>query len=410
MGFDFGAALTAGGGVGPALQQAKDDEFARKQREIQAQQTTALNNLALQRGQAQNQREQQMWTPMRSYQGKDGKHTVYWTPQGLQDKLEEPNPIDERMATLSGLKENYPEIYAALTQEGKGEYALTGRMPTHPSTLAPLPGDAGKPYKGADGQWYQNMKSPETGMPVPVSLGANYQPPEKPISPYQQAMLDLKKAEDQLKTNPNSPYYKLQMEKAQTAALRARAADITAQAGAFGTVNGKPLAGAALDADGNPVGYHFQGNVKPTSTEVTRADLATSAIDQMQTMKGILTGRGDLFGPMAGRATDVTKWLGSQDPDAQRFEAAARIAADHLAGVFGGRSEGALKAIHDVIGKNKTNPAAAAAALDQMMRAADVIQKRGTRKTVGGVPGTANSSGTGAGRNSLGLTPPPGVR
>jgi hypothetical protein len=32
-------------------------------------------------------------------------------------------------------------------------------------------------------------------------------------------------------------------------------------------------------------------------------------------------------------------WLGSQDPDAQRFKAARTIAADHLAGVFGGRSE-----------------------------------------------------------------------
>jgi hypothetical protein len=88
----------------------------------------------------------------------------------------------------------------------------------------------------------------------------------------------------------------------------------------------------------------------------------------------------------AGRATDFTVWLGSQDPDAQRFEAAARIAADHLAGVFGGRSEAALEAIHDVVGQNRTNPQAATAGLEQMNIAAGAIQGRGS---VGGAGGAS---------------------
>jgi hypothetical protein len=124
----------------------------------------------------------------------------------------------------------------------------------------------------------------------------------------------------------------------------------------------------------------------PTSQERGRADLAVSAREQLDTMEDILTRRTDLFGPAAGRATDFTVWLGSQDPDAQRFRAAAKIASDHLAGVFGGRSEAALEGIHSVIGENLTNPQAAIAGLEQMNIAAGAIQGRGSVGGAGGAP------------------------
>lgn len=132
----------------------------------------------------------------------------------------------------------------------------------------------------------------------------------------------------------------------------------------------------------------------PTGQERARADLAVSAREQLNTMDQILEQRKDLFGPAAGRATDFTRWIGSQDPDAQRFAAAARIASDHLAGVFGGRSNAALQGIYDAIGQNKTNPAAAIAALEQMNIAAAAIQGRGAAG--GGVtqPGEAPGAGT----------------
>ena len=117
----------------------------------------------------------------------------------------------------------------------------------------------------------------------------------------------------------------------------------------------------------------------PTGQERGRADLAISAREQLNTMSQILTARKDLFGPVSGRQTDFTKWVGSQDPDAQRFAAAARIAADHLAGVFGGRSKAALDAIYDAVGQNKTNPTAGMAALEQMNIAAAQIQSSGQR-------------------------------
>jgi len=203
-----------------------------------------------------------------------------------------------------------------------------------------------------------------------------------------QSALDLQKAKFQASQDPNNPQTKAALQRAQQEALRSQAYMIRAQAGAFGTYNGQALPGAQLDSSGNPVGSMFQGNVKPTSTEMGRADLATSAIEQMDAMKGILKNRSDLFGPIAGRTTNFTQWVGSQDPDAQKFQAAARVAADHLAGVFGGRSQAALQHIYDVIGKNLTNPEAAIAGIEQMEVAANTIKARGTRHVVGGAPGT----------------------
>jgi len=128
-----------------------------------------------------------------------------------------------------------------------------------------------------------------------------------------------------------------------------------------------------LNAPGS-IDYRLQ---MPVGAERTRADLAMSAREQMDDMESILRSRSDLFGPVSGKETDVTRWVGSQDPDAQRFQAAARITADHLAGVFGGRSQAALDAIYQLVGRNATNPAAAIAGLEQLDKAAKKIQSRG---------------------------------
>lgn len=145
----------------------------------------------------------------------------------------------------------------------------------------------------------------------------------------------------------------------------------------------QPLAGSIQTDQGQTVGTANAPNVRPTGTERQRADLAASATEQIANLEDILKKRSDLFGPVAGRKTNFTQWIGSQDPDAQAFAAAARITADHLAGVFGGRSEAALEGIYNVIGRNATNPAAAIAALKKMNQAAKTIQGKGTVHTVG---------------------------
>lgn len=160
-----------------------------------------------------------------------------------------------------------------------------------------------------------------------------------------------------------------------------------------GTQGGAALPGAILGDDNKPVGTAFQQNVRPTGTERNKGDMANSAHEQLGTLKDIVSKRPDIFGPAAGRKTNFDVWLGSQDPDAQRFIAARTIAGDHLAGTFGGRSEAALKALDDAIGQFKTNPQAVSAGLDQLDKANDVFRKAGTPKTAGS-NAAANAGGS----------------
>ena len=94
-------------------------------------------------------------------------------------------------------------------------------------------------------------------------------------------------------------------------------------------------------------------------------------------MQEIVKNRPDVFGPIGGRTTDLTKWLGSQDPDAQRFLTAQTVAAEHMAGAFGGVAAATINAIKEATGKFKDNPEALAAALDQVLHSVDVLEQKG---------------------------------
>lgn len=159
-----------------------------------------------------------------------------------------------------------------------------------------------------------------------------------------------------------------------------------------GTEGGADLPGAMKTDTGQTVGTAFQQNVRPTGQERNKGDMAQSAHEQLGTLKDIVNKRPDIFGPAAGRKTDFQVWLGSQDPDAQRFKTARTIAADHLAGTFGGRSEAALKALDEAIGQFKTNPAAVSAGLDQLEKGNEVFRKAGTVRTAG----SSTTGGSGA--------------
>jgi hypothetical protein len=150
-----------------------------------------------------------------------------------------------------------------------------------------------------------------------------------------------------------------------------------------GTAGGEALPGSIITDEGKPVGTAFQQNVRPTGQERNKADMAQSAHEQLADIRSIVASRPDIFGPAAGRKTDFTVWIGSQDPDAQAFRAARTIAADHLAGTFGGRSEAALQALDSAIGHFKDNPAAISKGLDQIDKANQVFIQRGTPRTTG---------------------------
>lgn len=221
---------------------------------------------------------------------------------------------------------------------------------------------------------------------------------QKALNEYRAAQLDLRQKQEELaaakfaaEQDPNNPATRAKLLNAQAKVTQAQAYALRAQGSYLGTYNGQALPGAYLTESGQPVGSSFQSNVRPTSTEIGRADLATSALEQLGDMGSILKKRQDLFGPAGGRTTEFTQWIGSQDPEAQRFTAAVTTAADHLMGVFGGRSSATGQRIEKAMGQFKTNPDATLAALDQFAKAAQAIRQRGTRHVVGGVPGTGAS-------------------
>lgn len=251
--------------------------------------------------------------------------------------------------------------------------------------------------------WREN---PETGEVEPI--------PEHELPEHEQITNSLKRAQSEaasaraelVRAQASNEPERMKLAQARVEHAN-RASDIAIQrlqlsnrqyeARFHGTEGGQALPGAMLNDTGAPVGTAFQQNVRPTGAERNKGDMAQSAHEQLGTLKDIVGRRPDIFGPIAGRKTDFTVWLGSQDPDAQRFRAARTIAADHLAGTFGGRSEAALKALDDAIGQFKSNPAAVQAGLDQLEKGNEVFRKAGAVRTVGSQAGNAAAAPSGGG-------------
>lgn len=237
------------------------------------------------------------------------------------------------------------------------------------------------------------FKADETGKVVPLSYDEMSEP--------QQAVHDLKASQEELadagaalkkvQADPNSPQARIAQQRiegaqqARSIALRRLGlSERTYDARYLGTdENGNGLPGTMLTDDGQHVGSANAANVRPTGTERNKADLANSAASQINDMKAIIQRHRDFFGPGYGQSTAFQKWIGSEDPDAQRFIAARTIAGDHLAGTFGGRSEAALQALDNALGQFKDNPDAALAGLDQLSGGNTSFQKAGSVRTVG---------------------------
>ena len=221
------------------------------------------------------------------------------------------------------------------------------------------------------------------------------------MNPNQQAVHDLKGAQEEeqeaqaalkkAQADPNSPAFRLAQQRILNAQATRKIAmerlglsEKTFEARYHGTdENGQPLPGAMITDEGQPVGSSFSQNVRPTGTERNKADMAASAKEQLGTITDIVAKHPTLFGPGYGQSSAFRQWIGSQDPDAQRFLAARTIAGDHLAGTFGGRSEAALDALDTAIGKFKDNPEALKAGLAQLTKANERFLKAGTVRTAG---------------------------
>jgi hypothetical protein len=233
------------------------------------------------------------------------------------------------------------------------------------------------------------------------------------MSEPQQAVHDLKSSQSDLadaqaalkqaQNDPSSPAYQLAKQRVNVAQQNASTAmgrlglqGKMFEMRAHGTEGGVSLPGSMQDDQGHTIGTAFQQNVRPTGTERNKADMAASASEQLTDLKDIVMRNRTMFGPVYWQTTAFKQWIGAQSPDAQRFVAARTIAADHLAGTFGGRSEAALTALDNAVGQFKDNPDAAIAGIDQLTKANSRFQKAGTVRTTGSAaanPINAASSG-----------------
>lgn len=151
-----------------------------------------------------------------------------------------------------------------------------------------------------------------------------------------------------------------------------------------GTENGVPLPGALQDNNGQTVGTINAPNVRPTSAERTKGDLAKSVDFQIKTMRDIIARRGDeFFGPGNGRANNLKIAIGNNDPEALKFKAATDFLSEHAAGMFGSRSNPVITSIKDLYSPH-FEPKSLLAALDQAQGTSNEFRNAGTIHTVGG--------------------------
>lgn len=252
-----------------------------------------------------------------------------------------------------------------------------GYKPTT-ARVSQLTGDAGKPYKGNDGQYYVNAKD-ASGAIIQMPLGPNYNPPApKPTSPSSQYTNLLAKqilaAKKQGPPLTNEEAAQLTASRAALDEAGVARANAMAQAAAANNMI------AATDESGQDVlvtraqardaaanGQPFSAGVvgAPTATDKKNQMLAQSALTQINTMERVLATDPNLTGPGNGQFTKLQTWLGTNSDDAQQFLAAATFLSEHGVGVFGGRNIHSIQDLQNLMGGLKTNPSALKAALEQ---------------------------------------------
>lgn len=246
------------------------------------------------------------------------------------------------------------------------------------SKVSQLTGDAGKPYKGNDGQYYVNAKD-ASGAIIQMPLGPNYQPPApKPLSPA--VRFTNLMAKQILASQKKGPALTPE-ESAELAASKQELtlngiSTATARAvenARYGITNvtdetGEEVAQTRLNAvnaanSGTPFAAGTVG--APTGLDKKNQMLAQSALTQIDSMERVLAADPKLTGPGGGQFTRLQTWLGSNSPDSQQFLAAATFLSEHGVGVFGGRNIHSITDLQNLMGSLKTNPAALKAALEQ---------------------------------------------
>jgi hypothetical protein len=120
--------------------------------------------------------------------------------------------------------------------------------------------------------------------------------------------------------------------------------------------------GVKASNSGNPL---VAGVVSsPTAHDKTTQAFAQSGLDRLKEMRSIVNAHPEVFGPAAGRTMKASVWLGSQSPEAQKFQNDAQFLAEHSTAVFGGRAASTVEAMKNIMANPNTNPEALLAGFD----------------------------------------------
>lgn len=253
-----------------------------------------------------------------------------------------------------------------------------GYKPTA-AKVTQLTGDAGKPYKGNDGQYYVNAKD-SSGAIVQMPLGPNYNPPAPKASSSPSAIYTNLLAKKILADKKQGPALTNEEAALLTSSRSALDEAGVSRANAFAQAAAANHLVAMTDDDGQDVlvpvaagiaaykqGQPFLAGVvgAPTAADKKNQMLARSALTQIDSMERVLAADPNLTGPGQGQFTKLQTWLGSNSEDSQQFLAAATFLAEHGVGVFGGRNIHSIEDLQNLMGSLKENPAALKAALEQ---------------------------------------------
>lgn len=402
MAFDFGAGLTAVGNMQPAYQAQRQQEVEQRRAQIEAEQKQRYNDLLQKTNQQKLDTEKKQWIKIgEPYVDATGAQKQrYQTPEGFkEDTIVASYPTVAEQLSRSGWTEKTanPEVMEAF------RLISSGMSPAQAVSMS-RPKIALKPYKMPDGSiQYFDAANPESIPPGATAYEAGVDKAKTP----DQRFLDIR--ERKAMGTPLSPddtaFEKAYADLIKTKTTDPKVAGYSALAQSRIVTPVDPndptrevytsagdAARRGLTAPGS-IDYRMQ---MPTASERQRGDFALSAHEQLGDMKKILASRANLFGPISGRFNDFNQWIGSTDPDAQRFRSAATTLSDHAMVVFGGRSQYASEAIYNMAGRNATNPQAIAAGLDQLDKALKTV---GSRR-VGAIPTGSGAAALGAAQGS----------
>lgn len=209
-----------------------------------------------------------------------------------------------------------------------------------------------------------------------------------------QAQIDYNVAKTEVelsKNDPSSPAYKLALQKldmeAQKLSVARERNDVAHERNMIqrdnydalnlGVYRGEVMSGLLQSPEGQPVPPRNAANMRPTSAQRTRADFAASAKGQVDAIEGLIAKSPHMFGPIAGRFQGFMSSIGLPTADASALNAAAKIAADHLAATFGNSSLPSIDALYSVVGNLRQSPEAALAALARVRESMTELAGRG---------------------------------